>query len=177
MSRMPTPDPSIVLIAWTEAQARAEAVYPDSGIEISTIIVQDTAEDADNSVVCVAYVETGESFGEQCDHLMGHLVNEPAPPQWIAHAGGAYEVVGTTDMLATFGADFDLQEKFKEGDERVREIIAVTIVTTDSVITQSFVPPLLEPTGEPRVNMAVGGIVPNTLRLMVTVLNDKETTS
>ena len=166
-----TPTPDEVLAVWSDAQRRIEDTYPGAGLEASAIAVQDTDPLGDGTVVVLTYIETGESFLHQCEHLMKHIESEEIPPRWIAHAGGAYEVV-TPSLIDV--VSMDLQERFKQGDENVREIVAITIVSIDSVVTQSFTVPLLEPTGEPRVNNVVGGIVPDTLRLMVTELN-KET--
>jgi hypothetical protein len=170
---MPMPKPEDVLAAWSAAQHRIEAEFPNRGIEISILLVQDGTEDGEDTAICSAYVETGAALVAQCDHLMGHLVSEPTPPQWIAHAGGAYEIVD-----ARFADLFhqDLQERFKNGDERVREVVVVTIASPDRLVVQSYSQPLLEPVGHTHVNdPALDSTVADLLRLMVTTLHGERT--
>jgi hypothetical protein len=148
------------------------------GVEVNILAVPNMArQPGEPDWILAAYIETGDVFGKQCDHLMAHLVAEPTPPTWVAHCGAAFQLVLPADSgteVQVFGEN-DLQKRAAQGDEEVREILSVTIVSTDSVILQAFTLPLVEPDGEPLVNGQAGGIVIDTLRLMMTVLHEDAT--
>jgi hypothetical protein len=163
------PTPTRIAQAWQAAMATVTTMQP--GIEVNILAVPNMQwEPGQPDWIMAAYVERGDTFGQQCDHLMAHLVSEPVPPPWVAHCGAAFQLVLPVDAPPPTG-EVDLQERALAGDEQVEEILAVTVVTTDSVILQSFTLPLVEPQGEATVNGVVGGLIVDTLRLMMTVLH------
>jgi hypothetical protein len=168
---MEVPEPVRITEAWQGAMALANRTYP--GIEVNIIAVPNMSQRDDEPAWMLAtYVELGDVFTKQCDHLMAHLVSEPSPPPWVAHCGAAFQVVEPARAMTEVTIDAgDLQQRALSGDDAVKEILAVTIVTTDSVILQSFTLPLIEPLDDPHVNGHVGGHVIDTLRLMMTVLH------
>ena len=67
----------------------------------------------------------------------------------------------------------DLQAAYERGDERVREVVATCIVTGDSVTSQMFVQPLLEPLHDEPLDGGDGDIQ-NMLRQFYVAANSAD---
>jgi hypothetical protein len=166
------PMPDRVAQAWQAAMATVTREVP--GLEVNMLAVPNMQQKpGEPDWILSCYVETGDRFGQQCDHLMAHLVSEPVPPPWVAHAGIAFQTILPIgpEVEVTIPSGGNLQQRAVEGDDAVQEILAVTVVSFDSTILQSFTLPLVEPQHEPLVNGQTGGIIVDTLRLMMTVLH------
>jgi hypothetical protein len=156
--------PTRILRAWEAAAAQVAHQHPTWEPQI--IAVPDDTTDGKWMLTVFVEVENGSTFEGVCDHLMTHLVSEPAPA-WIAHCSPVYSMVVDDPSDLPEGG---LAEAARAGDERVENRVHVTVVTRDHTYGQSFVPPLNEPDGPVLIDADGGGRISGTLRAMIDAL-------
>lgn len=86
-------------------------------------------------------------------HAMSHLVNEPMP-LWIAHCGVTFALSDEADFSAY--APGSLQDAAKAGDMMVRELLTITAIDPEGVVSQHYTRPLNERLGEPMRGQHLG---------------------
>jgi hypothetical protein len=156
----PTPSHEGALRVWSE-------VCNTTGKEVVALVLP-----IDGGVCATAFQPTEEQsledWMEESIHVLidNGAIKEECP--WGALIAPSFHGTPVTDAEADSMEHGDLQARYIEGDESVREIVLVIIMEMDKPpYGQSFSQPLLEPLDEPGV-MAPG---PMTLSLMSVLMH------
>lgn len=151
---------TMVLRAWEFASRTAP-----EGIEPSVLVV---ADDSDTGLTVASYAEMeGEdTLLKMAYHLSGHLAADGIAPRWVGHCAPVFYL--SVDPTREAMPDEDLAVLAQQGDERVRELVAVTVVYPNGkTVSQSYVPPLNEPLSDEPNTEVSGHIVDVLSRLAV----------